>query len=53
MPNDFFYYRSYRAVITDDKENGDDKGKDEDERVIKVSSLTVFSNKEKSCLRRI
>ena len=47
MPNDFFYYRSYGAVITDDKENGDDKGKDEDERVIKVSSLTVFSNKEK------
>ena len=46
-PNDFFYYRSYGAVITDDGENGQDKGKDEDECVIKVSTLTIFSRKRK------
>ena len=28
-PNDFSYYRSYGAVITDDEKNGEDKGKDE------------------------
>ena len=46
-PNDFFYHRSYGAVITDDRENGEDKGKDEDERVIKTSTLTVFSRNRK------
>ena len=33
-PNDFFY-RSYGAVITDDGKNSEDKGKDEDECVLK------------------
>ena len=46
-PNNFFYYRSYGAVITDDGENGEDKGKDENECVIKVSTLTVFSRNRK------
>ena len=41
-PNDFLYYRSYGVVITDDGKNGEDKGKDEDECVLKVSTLTVF-----------
>ena len=45
--NDFFYYRSYGAVITDDGENGEDKGKDEDECVIKVRTLTVFFRNRK------
>lgn len=47
LSNDFLYYRSYGAVITDNGENGDDKGKDEDECVVKVSTLTVFSRKRK------
>ena len=46
-PNDFFYYRSYGAVITSDGKNGEDKGKDEDECVIKVSTLTVFPGNRK------
>ena len=45
--NDFFYYRSYGEVITDDGENGEDKGKDEDECVIKVRTLTVFFRNRK------
>ena len=40
-PNDFFYYRSYGAAITDDEENGEDKGKDEDKCVIKVSTFLL------------
>ena len=46
-PNDFFYYRSYGAVITSDGKNGEVKGKDEDECVIKVSTLTVFPGNRK------
>ena len=46
-PNDFLYSRSHGAVITNDGENGEDKGRDEDECVIKVSTLTVFSRKRK------
>ena len=47
LPNDFFYYRSYGAVITDYGKNGEDKGKDENECVIKVSTLTVFPRNRK------
>ena len=47
LPNDFFYYRSYGAVITDDGKNVEDKGKDDDECDIKVSTLTVFPRNRK------